>query len=411
MSAPHQTDTDADTAPADTDSSAPYATVPDPPEVAEVRRRVRRVLAENTDPERLARHDEDEVYDVDLYRALASAGLIRLETEIGGRKASHRSQTTVLEELGAGATSVGVSVVVQYMGVELLHSFADAEQAERFLAPLLAGDALMSFGLSEPGGGTDVARAMGTRAVRQSDGSYVLSGRKKWIGGASTADFLLVLARTTEIAHSAVDGITMFIVPRDTPGITTTPIDTMGIRALEQADIVFDDVRVPAELVLGEADRGFRQVLATLNGERLNGASVALGIARGALESAVEYANGREAFDRPVGSFQALQHPLVDASVKVESARLLLRNAAQSSDEAAAGADETLSAMAKLAASDAATTTTDIGMRVMGGWGFLRQLPMQRFFRDARLYTFAPITDEMIHNYLGQKHLGLPRSY
>ncbi|MDO5511749.1 acyl-CoA dehydrogenase family protein [Corynebacterium sp.] len=395
-----------------TDTSlAPFATLTDTPEVAAVRQRVRRVLAEHTTPERLVEHDEEEKYDLGLYTALAEAGLIRLETELNGRGPAHQSQVTVLEELGAGATSVGVSIVVQYMGVELLHRFADEAQRNDYLAPLLDGAARMSFALSEPDGGTDVARAMSTRATREDDGTWVLTGRKKWIGAASTADFLIVLARTAEIERSSIDGITMFIVPRSTPGITTTSIDTMGIRALEQADIVFDNVRVPADLVLGEVDRGFRHVLATLNGERLNGAAVALGIARGALETAVEYAGRREAFGRPVGAFQALQHELVDAAVSVESARLLLHNAARTSDESEGGAVETLSAMAKLAASQAGTTTTDIGMRVMGGWGFLRQLPMQRYFRDARLYTFAPLTDEMIRNYLGEKHLGLPRSY
>lgn len=392
-------------------SLAPFATLNDTPEVAAVRRKVRQVLADNTTPDRLVEHDEEEKYDIELYKALAGAGLIRLETELNGRGPAHQSQVTVLEELGAGATSVGVSIVVQYMGVELLHRFADDAQRNEFLAPLLDGDARMSFALSEPDGGTDVARAMSTRAHRDEDGSWVLNGRKKWIGAASSADFLIVLARTAEIERSSIDGITMFIVPRSTPGITTTPIDTMGIRALEQADIVFDDVRVPADLVLGEEHRGFRQVLATLNGERLNGAAVALGIARGALETAVEYAGRREAFGRPVGAFQALQHELVDAAVSVESARLLLHNAARTSDESGGGAVETPSAMAKLAASQAGTTATDIGMRVMGGWGFLRQLPMQRYFRDARLYTFAPLTDEMIRNYIGEKHLGLPRSY
>lgn len=390
---------------------APYATLADLPEVADVRQRVRKIIQENLTPERLAEHDENETYDLDLYRAIADAGLIRLETELEGRGPSHQSQITVLEELGASATSVGVSIVVQYMGVGLLHSFGDLPQKQRFLEPLLAGDARMSFALSEPDGGTDVARAMKTRAEKLDDGSWLLNGRKKWIGGASTATYLLVLARTSDITRSSIDGITMFILPRDTPGITTTPIDTMGIRALEQADILFENVRIPENLVLGEVDKGFRQVLSTLNGERMNGAAVALGIGRGALEYAVDYAKGREAFGKQIGSFQALQHELVAASVKVESARLLLHNAARSSDAEAEGANETLSAMAKVAASEAGTFASDVGMRVMGGWGFLRQLPMQRFFRDARLYTFAPLTDEMTRNYIGQKHLGLPRSY
>lgn len=376
----------------------------------ELRMRLVRLLDEHVTEERLTAHDEGETYDVELFRVLAKAGFVQLESTIGGAKAKHRSQAVVLEELGARATSMGVSFVVQYMGVELLHSFGNRDQQERFLAPLFAGDAKMSFALSEPAGGTDVARAMTTRAVEQPDGSFLINGAKKWIGGASDADYLIVLARTSNIQRSSIDGITMFIVPRATPGITTKPIDTMGIRALEQCDIEFADVRVPAELVLGKVDRGFRHVLGTLNGERLNGAAVALGIARGALDYAVEYVKERHAFGRPIGAFQALQHKLVDSSVKVESARLLLEKAAITSDQHA-GADETLSAMAKLAAADAATTATDVGMRAMGGWGFLRQLPMQRYFRDARLYTFAPLTDDMIRNYIGEQHLGLPRSY
>ena len=389
---------------------APPSEIAEPAEFAALRKRVRAMLAEHVTPERLNRFDEAEEYDVELYREIGAAGLIKLDGELHGHGPKHRAQAVVLEELGAGPTSVAVSMVVQYMGVQLLHSYGNQAQQEDFLAPLHGGAAKMSFGLSEPDGGTDVARAMKTNATRLEDGSYSVSGQKRWIGGAMDADYIILLARTSEISRSAIDGITMFVVPRSAPGIRTEVIDTMGIRGLAQCDVYLDDVRVPAANVLGELDRGFRQVLDTLNGERLNGAAVALGIARGAMETAVGWARQRHAFGRPVGSFQGLQHNLVDASVKIESARLLLRQAAEASD-AGEGTNETWSAMAKLAASDAATTTTDIGMRVMAGWGFFRGLPMQRYFRDARLYTFAPLTDEMTRNYIGEKHLGLPRSF
>jgi acyl-CoA dehydrogenase len=389
---------------------APPAAIAEPDEFAALRKRVRAVLAEHVTPERLNKFDEAEEYDLELFHEIAGAGLVKLDGELHGPGPKHQAQAVVLEELGAGPTSVGVSMVVQYMGVQLLHAYGNHHQQEQFLAPLHAGKAKMSFGLSEPDGGTDVARAMKTRAVQLEDGSYSISGQKKWIGGAMDADYFILLARTSEITRSAIDGITMFLIPRSTPGIRTEVIDTMGIRGLAQCDVYLDDVRVPAENVLGELDKGFRQVLGTLNGERLNGAAVALGIARGAMETAVGWARERHAFGRPVGSFQGLQHSLVDASVKIESARLLLRQAAEASD-AGEGTNETWSAMAKLAASDAATTTTDVGMRVMAGWGFFRGLPMQRYFRDARLYTFAPLTDEMTRNYIGEKHLGLPRSF
>jgi alkylation response protein AidB-like acyl-CoA dehydrogenase len=389
---------------------APPAEITEPAEFAELRRRVRAMVAEHVTPERLNKFDEAEEYDVELYREIGAAGFIKLDGELHGHGPKHQAQAVVLEELGAGPTSVAVSMVVQYMGVQLLHSYGNRAQQEDFLAPLHTGTAKMSFGLSEPDGGTDVARAMKTNATRLEDGSYSISGQKRWIGGAMDADYIILLARTSDTTRSAIDGITMFMVPRSTPGIRTEVIDTMGIRGLAQCDVYLDDVRVPAANVLGELDRGFRQVLDTLNGERLNGAAVALGIARGAMETAVGWARQRHAFGRPVGSFQGLQHNLVDASVKIESARLLLRQAAEASD-AGEGTNETWSAMAKLAASDAATTTTDIGMRVMAGWGFFRGLPMQRYFRDARLYTFAPLTDEMTRNYIGEKHLGLPRSF
>lgn len=389
---------------------APTAEIAEPAEFATLRARVREVLATHVTPERLNKFDEAEEYDVELFREIAAAGLLKLDSELYGPGPKHQAQAVVLEELGAGPTSVGVSMVVQYMGVQLLHSYGTHEQQDKFLAPLHAGHAKMSFGLSEPDGGTDVARAMKTRATVLEDGSYSISGAKKWIGGAMDADYLILLARTSETTRSSIDGITMFLIPRSTPGIRTEIIDTMGIRGLAQCDVYLDDVRVPAANVLGEIDRGFRQVLDTLNGERLNGAAVALGIARGAMETAVGWAQQRQAFGRAIGSFQGLQHNLVDASVKIESARLLLRQAAEASD-AGPGTNETWSAMAKLAASDAATTTTDVGMRIMAGWGFFRGLPMQRYFRDARLYTFAPLTDEMTRNYIGEKHLGLPRSF
>ncbi|MHC6229160.1 acyl-CoA dehydrogenase family protein [Arthrobacter sp. MMS24-T111] len=379
------------------------------PRAASLRTRVRALLDEHVTQERLRHFDEAEEYDLELYRELGKAGLLALEDDAHPGHPSHVSQTVVLEELAAGPTSVAVSMVVQYMGVQLLHSHGTADHKGRFLDPLQKAEARMSFALSEPGGGTDVARAMQTMAIRRPDGSYSITGRKKWIGGAMDADFLVVLARTGS-AGSAIDGITTFLVPRSTPGIRTEEIPTMGIRALAQCDVYFDDVRVPGELVLGEVGKGFRQVLGTLNGERLNAAAVALGIAQAALDAAVAWSKTREAFGHPIGHFQSLQHSLVNAGLSVESARLLLREAAESSD-AHDSPDETLSAMAKLGASNAATQATDAGMRLMAGWGFARELPMQRYFRDARLYTFAPLTDEMMRNFLGEKLLGLPRSY
>lgn len=376
----------------------------------ELRSALRDFLSTHATHERLADFDEREAFDVDFYRSLVRAGFLQLDADPGVHGPSSRAQAIVLEELGATATSIGVACVVQFMGVHLLETRATPEQKTRWLQPLYAGDMHMSFALSEPDGGTDVARAMKTTAERHPEGGWVLNGAKKWIGAANHSNYLIVLARTAPIERSSIDGISMFIVPTSTAGVSASVIDTMGIRGLEQNDVQFDDVRVGDEALMGEEGRGFRYVLATLNGERLNAAAVALGIGRGALDAAVAWAKQREAFGRPVGAFQALQHSLVDAAMEVEAARLMLEKALIASD-VAGEPDEVPSAMAKLAASRAGTTASDVGMRVMAGWGFARFSPMQRYFRDARLYTFAPLTDEMTKNYLGEKLLGLPRSF
>lgn len=392
-------------------SSTHLSTQRDSAHIGKLRNRIRLTIAPYIDLDRLAEFDEKEHFDLDLYDALASDGLLRLSTDPAGPGPSQVEQTTVLEELGATATSMGVSLVVQYMGIKLLHQYSNATQRKTWLKPLLAGDLKVSFALSEPEGGTDVAQGMKTTAERSSDGYYLLTGQKKWIGGASTADLLIVLARTSEIGPSPVNGITMFLVPHSSAGISARSIDTMGVRALEQADISFDNVRLPDSAVLGTVDNGFRQVLSTLNSERINAASVALGMARGALEYAAAYAKTRYASNKPIGSFQGLQHDLAEAAVSMEAARALVDRAATETDSNDGQVDATLASIAKLAASKAGTSATDIGMRVMGGWGFLRRLPMQRFFRDARLYTFAPVTDEMSKNMIAEKFLGLPRSY
>ncbi len=371
---------------------------------------VRDVVADMSPPERVRDHDEREAFDHELFKALATSGLVQLEADRDGTAAEHRSQAVVLEELGATATSMAVAFVVQYMAVGLLTRHGTPDQQDRVLEPLCNGESIVSFALTEPDGGTDVLRAMRTRATPV-DGGWRLTGAKLWISGATDASYLIVLARTTPAneTKSAVEGITTFLVPRTATGVTVRELDTVAIHGLSTCEITLEDVFVTTTDVLGEAGAGFRQVISTLNGERLNAAAVAIGIARGALESAVRYATEREAFGRPIGAFQALQHKLVDGAIATESARLLLARATAAAD---AGQDATvLSAMAKVAASDAATAVTDTGMRVLGGIGMSREHPMQRYFRDARLYTFAPFTDEMTRNFIAERYLDLPRSY
>lgn len=391
-------------------SAFPGLPIDEAEDAAELRALVREIVTDIATPARIREYDEREAFDDELYRALAQAGLVQLEADLDGTPARAVSETVVLEELGATATSIAVSLVVQYMGLALLCAHGTPEQREAVLAPLFAGEGRVAFALSEPDGGTDVARQMRVRAARQDDGCWRLKGTKTWITGASDCRWLIVLARTAEIERSAIDGITMFLVPREAAGLEVSVLDTIGIHSVSTCEVVLDDVVVPASAVLGEEGRGFRQVIGTLNGERLNAAAVALGIARGAHTAAVTYARERQAFGRPIGAFQVLQHRLADGAVAIEAARGLVQRAARATEDGTPSAS-VLTAMAKVAASTAGTDVTDAGMRVLGGFGLSREADMQRFFRDARLYTFAPLTDEMIRNFIGEHHLGLPRSY
>ncbi|QUH05992.1 acyl-CoA/acyl-ACP dehydrogenase [Saccharopolyspora erythraea] len=381
----------------------------DTPEQAEVRQLARQIVSRQSPDEKIRSHDEAHTFDHELYRGLGEAGLVGLGVDAAS--SAHpdaRYQVAVVEELAAGPTSMAVCLIVQYMGVQLLTTLGTREQKEDVLAPLAGGAQRIAFALTEPDAGTDVAAAMRTRAER-SDGRWVLSGTKTWISGPKVADHVIVVARTGPAEPSRVDGISLFVVPTTAPGLRIRELDTVGINSLDTCELVLDEVQVPETALLGAVGAGFRSLLATLNQERLNAAAAALGIAEGAFVLAVRYAGERHAFDRPVGAFQALQHRLVQSALRIESARGLLNRAA---DAAASGERaDVLSAMAKLAASEAATEVTDQGMRILGGAGYSREFAMQRYFRDARLYTFAPLTDEMLKNYLGEQMLGLPRSF
>jgi alkylation response protein AidB-like acyl-CoA dehydrogenase len=198
----------------------------------------------------------------------------------------------------------------------------------------------------------------------------------------------------------------MFLAPRGAPGLSIRPLRTFGIRGMSTCEVHLDDVAAP---VLGPVDGGLRAAFATVGGEGLHAAAACLGAGRGALDLAVSYAKERVVFGRPIGGLQVPQHWLVDGALALESVRTLLWRAA--AVEVAGGDSAALGAMVKLAASEAAVTIAQQGMQLMGGLGYTRDVAMQRFFRDARLWTFSPLANEMVRNGIGERMLGLPRSY
>ena len=379
------------------------------PERAELRRTLRALVAQEAPPGRVARLDEAEEFDAALHARLAEIGVLGIDAPEGhGGSGDVRDQLVAVEELAAGPTSMAAFLIAHYAVVQVLASCGRTAEHAELLRRLVAGRAKVAFALSEPAGGTDVARAMRTRAQR-APGGFRLDGHKTWTSGALLAEAIVVLARTSPIERSPVHGVTMFLVPADARGLAVRPIDTLGLRGLSTCDVHLDGVEVPEAAVLGEVDRGLRQVFATVNREGLNAAAATLGVGRGALELALRWAREREVFGRPVGGFQVPQHWLVDGAVALESARSLMLRAA--AIEVAGGDAGLLAAMAKLTASEAAVWIAERGMQLMGGHGYARANAMQRYWRDGRLWSFSPLTNEMVRNRLGEQLLGLPRSY
>ncbi|MCK1394436.1 acyl-CoA dehydrogenase family protein [Bradyrhizobium sp. 1] len=351
--------------------------------------------------------DAEKTFDRELHQALAEIGVlgVGVPEEMEGSGGSAEAQALVLEILGRMATSSAVYMVVHFLVTGLLRDYATDAQRKQYLEPLMKGESFGSFCLTEAGGGTDILTAMKTKARRDGN-DWILSGSKMWISGATFCNFMVVLARTGE---NRARGITMFLLPRETPGIEASRLATFAINGYPTCEVHFDNVRVPASAVLGQIDMGFMQVLTALNNERLNAAAAVTGIGRGALETAVTYAKERQAFGRPIGQFQALQHRLSAVGIALEAAWSLTLEAARR--HAAGGSAEVLSSMAKYAASKAAVSAADIGMEAMASAGFDQASPMQRYYRDCRLHVFAPLNNDMVLNFVSERWLGLPRSY
>lgn len=383
--------------------------IADSPERAELRAAIRALIAKESPPERIKALDDAKEFDDHLYAKLNELGVLGIDApaHLGG-VGDVRDQLVIVEELAAGPTSMAAFMIVQFMIIQVLGAFASSDQQRAVLADLVQGRTKVSFSLSEADGGTDVARAMKTRATRTPDG-WRIAGQKMWTSGATRADWLVVLARTEQSDASKVDGVSMFLVPTSASGVEVREIDTFGINGLSTCEVFYDDVDVPTDALIGAEHAGFRQAFSTLNREGIIACAASLGVARGALEYATAYVKERHVFGKPIGAFQAPQHWLVDGAVRIEAARSLMVRAVEV--EIGGGKAEVLALMAKLMASEAAVDIALKGMQVMGGFGYSREFPMQRWFRDGRLWSFSPLNNEMVRNRLGERHLGLPRSY
>jgi acyl-CoA dehydrogenase len=359
--------------------------------------------------ERIRELDRSRRIPRELWRRFAQLGWMGLSvpTEFGGSGADVMTSAVLCEELARRFPSLATDWLLASMAARVLRESATPAQKAELLPRLARGEFLMSFGMSEPGGGTDVL-ALATRAVLEG-GEWVLRGQKLYTSLADDADAILVLCRTdpAEGAKRA-RGLSLVLTPRNQAAVQVRRLELMGMRAACTCEVFFDGARAPADALVGERGRGWPTLLLTLDEERILCAAMYVGITGAALDQALQYARDRRAFGRPIGGFQAVQHPLADTAVELEQIRLLTAKAAWLQSNGRDCATE--AAMAKLAASEAAIRATDRCMRVLGAYGMVELTAMERLFRDARLGPFSPISNEMVRNFVGER-LGLARSY
>ena len=344
-----------------------------------------------------------------IWKRFAELGWMGLSVpeEYGGSGESVMTAAVFCEELCRKFPSMATDWLLVSMAARTIREFGSPAQKAELLPRIVKGDFLMSFGMTEPSGGTDIL-GLKTRATLGPDG-WTVRGQKLYTSFADDADAILVLCRTDpgETAKRA-RGLSLILTPRNQPGVQVRRLELMGMRAACTCEVFLDDARAPADAVIGELGRGWYHLLSSLDEERILCAAMYVGITEAALEQAVQYAKDRSAFGRPIGGFQAVQHPLAETATELEQIRLLTMKAAWLQSEGKECSKE--AAMAKLAATEAAIRATDRCMRVLGGFGLVEESPMERLFRDARLGPFSPISNEMVMNFIGER-LGLPRSY
>jgi len=358
-------------------------------ETAELLRLVRRIAAAEL-ATRSAESERDEAFPRDVFRLLGGAGLLGLPyaEEYGGGGVPYATYLRVLEELGATWASVGVGTSVHALSCYPLVGYGTEEQKRRWLPDLLGGELLGAYCLSEPHAGSDPA-AMTTRAVRDGD-AWVITGAKAWTTHGGVADFYTVMARTGE----ARGDISCFLVPADAPGLSAdAPERKMGLTGSATATMRFDGVRVDDDRLVGGEGNGLRIALAALDSGRLGIAAVATGLAQGALDQALAYAKEREAFGKRILDHQGLAFVIADMEAAVVSARATLLAAAGLRDRGLPFSRE--ASVAKLVATDNAMKITTDAVQVLGGYGYTRDFPVERYMREAKVMQIFEGTNQI----------------
>ncbi|MFI8220334.1 acyl-CoA dehydrogenase family protein [Streptomyces sp. NPDC085932] len=335
---------------------------------------------------------------------------VNLPEAHGGGGGGITELSIVLEELGAAGCPLLMLVVSPAICGTVIARFGTDAQKETWLPGLSDGTRRMAFGITEPDAGSNSHRITTTARRDQDTGGWILTGRKVFISGVDIADATLIVGRTEDARTGRLKPC-LFIVPRDTEGFTRRPIDMELNAAEKQFELVLDDVRLPADALVGDEDAGLLQLFAGLNPERIMTAAFAIGMGRYALGRAVEYARDRTVWNTAIGAHQAIAHPLAQAHVDLELARLMMQKAAALYDAGDdPGAGEAAN-MAKYAAGEACVKAVDQAVHTLGGNGLTREYGLAQLITAARVARIAPVSREMILNYVSHQTLGLPKSY
>ncbi|KAK5942889.1 hypothetical protein PMZ80_005455 [Knufia obscura] len=385
------------------------------PSQLEIRTAISKVCAQFGD-EYWLRADKEHRFPVEFHRAVADAGFlgICMPEAYGGSDMGIAEASIMLQTIAeSGAAYAGASAVhMNIFGLEPVRKFGTDEQKERMLTPLIAGRERACFGVTEPNTGLDTLKLQ-SRAVRCEDGSgdYELSGRKIWISTAQVAEKILILVRTTplEEVKKASHGLSLFYTDLKRDVVEVREIEKMGRAAVDSNMLFFDGWRVPKEDLIGEEGNGFKMIMHGMNAERVLIAAEALGIGYAALRRAAMYAGERTVFGRKIGQNQAIQHPLADSWMQLESARLVVYLAAKLYDDGHESGE--YANAAKYLAAEAAFRACERAVMVHGGMGYAKEYHVERYLRESMIPRIAPVSREMICNYIGEKVLGLPRSY
>jgi len=382
------------------------------PDHEAIREGVRRVCAKY--PDTYWREcDENHEFPWDFYADMAEGGWIgiAIPEEFGGGGQGITEASIVLEEVAAsGAAMNGCSAIhLSIFGMEPIRKYGSPELANEILPGVANGTIHAAFGVTEPDAGTDTT-SIKTRAVRDGD-EYVVTGAKVWTTKAPYCDVCLLLVRTTpkEEAEGPTAGMTLLLVDLKDPAVDITPIPKVGRNAVVSCEVRYDGLRVPVSRRVGEEGEGFRYILDGLNPERILISGEALGIGRVALRRAAEYAKDRVIFGRPIGQNQGLAFPLADSHAKLRAAEQMVRLASWRYDNGESCGEE--ANLAKYLAADAAFECCDRAMQTHGGFGYAKEYDVERYWREARLMKIAPVSQEMVLNFVSTKVLGLPRSY